>query len=70
MFARMFLAAALVLGAGAAFASDVSYDQQQIREGTVSLVEGSARPAAKATQAEAAARSNHTGHAMACSCRM
>jgi hypothetical protein len=70
MFARMFVAAALVLGTGAAFASDVSYDQQQIREGTVSLVEGSVRPAAKVTQSKAAAPSMHTGHTMVCSCKM
>ncbi len=67
MFARMFVAAALILSTGAAFASDVSYDQQQIREGKVTLVEGGLRPAAKATQSEKAAPSQ-TGHTMVCSC--
>ena len=70
MFARMFVAAALILSTGAAFASDVSYDQQQIREAKVSSVEGSLRPAAKVTQAEKAAPATQTGHTMVCSCSM
>jgi len=73
MFARMFVAAALILSTGAAFASDVSYDQQQIREGNVTLVEGSLRGAAKqekVTQSEKAAPSTQSGHTMVCSCSM
>jgi len=72
MFARMFVAAALILSTGAAFASDVSYDQQQIREGKVALVEGGLRSSAKqenVTQSERAPHS-HAGHTMDCSCSM
>ena len=70
MFARMFVAAALILSTGAALASDVSYDQQQVREGKLTLVEGSLRPASKqekVTQPEKATPSTHT---MVCSCSM
>lgn len=70
MFARMLVAAALILGTGAAFASDASYDRQQIREEKVSSVEGSTRLAAKVTGAEKAAATTQAGHAMACSCGM
>ena len=70
MFARMFVAAALILSTGAAFASDASYDQQQVREEKVSVVEGSLRPAAKVTQSEKAAPTTQTGHTMVCSCSM
>ncbi len=73
MFTRMLVAAALLLSSGAALASDASYDQAQIRDGNVTLVEGSLqRPAPKAANAghvEKSARPTKTGHAMACSCR-
>jgi coenzyme F420-reducing hydrogenase gamma subunit len=71
MFTRMIVATALILASGAAFASDISYDQRQIQEGQVTLVEGSLRPAAKqekVTQVEKAAPSTQTGHMMVCSC--
>ena len=71
MFARMFVAAALILSTGGAFASDVSYDQQQVREGKLTLVEGSLRPASKqekVTQSEKATPSTQTRHTMVCSC--
>jgi coenzyme F420-reducing hydrogenase gamma subunit len=71
MFARMLVATALVLTSGVALASDVSYDQQQIREGNVTLVEGGLRTAAKAEkvpQLEKAAPASKTGHMVACSC--
>ncbi len=76
MFARMFLAAALILSTGAAFASDVSYDQEQLREGKLTLAEGGLHPIAKAAPSEKPAApekapsSTQTGHAMACACRM
>lgn len=70
MFARAFIAAALILGTGAAFASDASYDQQQIREEKVSFVEGNLRPAAKVTQSQKAAPAPQTEHTMVCSCSM
>jgi hypothetical protein len=41
MFAKMMIAAALLTTSGLALASDASYDQQQIRNGTATLVEGS-----------------------------
>jgi hypothetical protein len=74
MFARMLMAAALVLGTGVAFASDASYDQEQLREGKLTLVEGGLRPVAKAAPSEKAApavkaaSSSKTGHTMVCSC--
>lgn len=40
MFTRMIVAAALLAGGGVALASDVAYDQQQIRDGSVTLAEG------------------------------
>ena len=70
MFAKMFVVATLMLSSGIAFASDVSYDQRQLREGSVTLVEGSLRPAAKVTQSEKATPPTPTGHTMVCSCRM
>ena len=60
MFAKMIVAAALVATSGMALASDVSYDQQQIRNGNVTLVEGALRPSkqtpAKSEAAPAVAR--------------
>jgi hypothetical protein len=63
MFTRMIVAAALLIGGGAALASDVAYDQQQIREGNTTLAEGglpwtqrgdkATRKAAKKTDAPA-----------------
>jgi coenzyme F420-reducing hydrogenase gamma subunit len=70
MLARMIVATALVFTSGAAFASDVSYDQQQIREGNVTLVEGGLRPVTrggKVKQVEKAAPAVKAGH-VACSC--
>ncbi len=69
MFRKMIVAAALVLTTGAALASDVSYDQRQLREGTATLVEGGLRPAAaqKVTAAEKAP-STPDHHMMNCSC--
>lgn len=66
MFARMLVAAALILGTGVAFASDASYDQQQIREGNVAR---SAAKQEKVTQAEKGSHA-HGGHTMVCSCSM
>ena len=72
MFAKMIVAAALILSTGAVFASDVSYDQQQLREGNVTAVSGSLRSAKqeKVTQSEKTAPSSQTGHTMVCSCSM
>ncbi len=70
MFARMLVTAALLLGTGAAFASDASYDRQQIREEKVSFADRSPRPAAEVTKAEKAAPTTQTGHTMVCSCSM
>jgi len=43
MFAKMMVAAALIATSGVALASDASYDQEQIRHGKVTLVEGALR---------------------------
>ncbi len=68
MFRKIIVAAALVLTTGAALASDVSYDQRQIREGAATLVEGGLRPAAaqKVTAEKAPSTPGH--HAMSCAC--
>ncbi len=62
MFARMIVAAALILGTTAAFASDASYDQAQSRIASTPAVQEKVTP-------QAPAPSTHV-HAMACSCGM
>lgn len=60
MFTKIIVAAALIATSGVALASDVSYDQEQIRNGKVTLVEGALRPSkqtsAKSEAAPAVAR--------------
>ncbi len=72
MFARMLVATALIVSSGAAFASDASYDQRQIREGNVTLVEGGLGLRArneKVAKVEKVTPSTNVGHMVACSCR-
>jgi hypothetical protein len=64
MFAKMIVAAVLVSTAGVALASDASYDQQRIRTGSVTLVEG----ALKATPKADAGRTGAPATAHDCSC--
>ncbi len=69
MFTKMIVATALLLTAGAAFASDASYDQRQIREGNVTSVEGGPRalPVKKAVTGDKAP-STPKHPMVACSC--
>jgi hypothetical protein len=55
MFAKMMIAAALLATSGLALASDASYDQQQIRNGTATLVEGSLQAKSATNDAQPAA---------------
>jgi hypothetical protein len=68
MFAKMMLAAALLLSTGAALASDASYDQQQIREGKVTLAEGGLAKSNAQAEAAKSAQAPKTETRLACKC--